>query len=161
MNLNLIFKKKKRGYNLSYLNQEIKRVRNITRTEAIAPKDTSDTRQPKRVPLVITYNPALLSISSIIYMHLNILSSSPRFANVFKAPPIVSFRRTNNLSNLLVNSKLRNPSQNNQPCGSFQYYSNCLTCNYITDGLTNYTFHSTGETRRINHYIDCNSKSVI
>ena len=29
------------------------------------------------------------------------------------------------------------------------------------DGLTNNTFHSTGETRRINHYIDCNSKNVI
>ena len=90
----------KRGYNLSFLNQEIKRVHNITRTEAIAPKDTSETNQPKRVPLVITYNPALRSISSIIHKHLNILSSSPRCTNVFKAPPIVAFRRTNNLSNL-------------------------------------------------------------
>ena len=146
---------------MSFLNQEIKRVHNITRTEAITPKDTSEINQPKRVPLVITYNPALRSISSIIHKHLNILSSSPRCSSVFKAPPIVSFRRTNNLNNLLVSSKLRKPLQNNRPCGSFQCYSNCLTCNYITDGLTNYTFHSTGETRRINHYIDCNSKNVI
>ena len=100
-------------------------------------------------------------MSSIIHKHLNILSSSPRCASVFKAPPNVSFRRTNNLSNLLVSSKLRNPLQNNQPCGSFQCYSNCLTFNYITGGLTNYTFYSTGETRRINHYIDCSSKNVI
>ena len=75
----------KRGYNLSFLNQEIKRVHNITRTEAITPKDTSEINQPKRVPLVITYNPALRSISSIIHKHLNILSSSPRCASVFKA----------------------------------------------------------------------------
>ena len=74
----------KRGYNLSFLNQEIKRgVHSITRTEAITPKDASETDQPKRVPLVITYNPALC-----------IHYSSPRCANVFKASPIDSFRRT-------------------------------------------------------------------
>ena len=48
----------KRGYNLSFLDQEIRRV-HITRTEALASnsKETSQTNQPKRVPLVITYNP--------------------------------------------------------------------------------------------------------
>ena len=70
-----------RGYNLSFLNQEIKRVHKITRTEAIALKDTSEINQPKRVPLLITFNPALGSISSIIYKHLNIVSSFPRCAN--------------------------------------------------------------------------------
>ena len=54
----------KRGYNLSFLNQEIKRI-HITRTEAITPKDTSEINQPKQVPLVITHNPALRSISSL------------------------------------------------------------------------------------------------
>ena len=99
----------KRGYNLSFLDQEIRRVHNITRTESLASKDTSQTNQPKRVPLVITYNPALRSVSSIIHKHLNILSSSPRCANVFNAAPLVAFHRSNNLSNLLVSAKLRNP----------------------------------------------------
>ena len=36
-----------------------------------------------------------------------------------------------------------------------------LTCNYITDCRTSYTFRSTGETRHITHHIDCNSKNVI
>ena len=55
----------KRGYNLSFLNQEVERVHNITRTQALTPKDTSTTNQPQRVPLVITYKPALRYISSI------------------------------------------------------------------------------------------------
>ena len=101
----------KRGYNLSFLDQEIRRVHNITRTESLTSKDTSQTNQLKRVPLVITYNPALPSVSSIIHKHLNILSSSPRCANVFNAAPLVAFRRSNNLSNLLVSAKLRNPNQ--------------------------------------------------
>ena len=115
----------------------------------------------KRAPLVITYNPALRSVSSILHKHFNILSSSVRCANVFKAAPFVAFRRTNNLSKLLVSAKLRNPSQTNQPRGSFLCGSNCLTCKYMTVGLNTYTFHSTGETRPINHHIDCNSKNVI
>ena len=57
--------------------------------------------------------------------------------------------------------KLRNPNQSNQPRGSFRCGHNCLTCNYITDGLTSYTFYSRGETRPIHHHIDCNSKNVI
>ena len=146
----------KRGYNLSFLNQQIGHVNDITRSDARTNKDTPDTDQPTRVPLVITYNPALRSVSSIIHKHFNILSSSPRCANVFKATPLVSFRRTNNLSNLLVSAKLPNPTHNTFLCGD-----NCLTCNYITDGRTSYTFHSTGETRHITHHIDCNSKNVI
>ena len=40
----------KRGYNLSFLNREIQRVRTITRAEALTPKNVS-TNQPSRVPL--------------------------------------------------------------------------------------------------------------
>ena len=137
----------KRGYNLSFLNQEIGRVNDITRSDALTNKDTPDTDQPTRVPLVITYNAALRSVSSIIHKHFNILSSSPRCANVFKATPLVAFRRTNNLSNLLVSAKLPNPTHNTPPHGSFLCEDNCLTCNYITDGRTSFTFHSIGETR--------------
>ena len=81
----------KRGYNLPFLDQEIRRVHNITRTELLAYKDTSQTNQPKWVPLVITYNPALRSVSSIIHKHLNILSSSPRCANVFNVHSLRCF----------------------------------------------------------------------
>ena len=133
----------KRGYNLSFLNQEIERVHNITRTNALNPKDTPTTNQPQRVPLVITYHPALRYVSSIMifHKHFNILSSSPRCSNVFKAKPLVAFRRSINLSNLLVSAKLRKPATiTNQPRGSFRCGKNCLTCNYINDGLTNYTF---------------------
>ena len=62
---------------------------------------------------------------------------------------------------MVVSAKLRKPSQPNQPRGSCLCGSNCLPCKCITVGLKTYTFHSTGETRPINHHIDCNSKNVI
>ena len=128
---------------LMVLNQEVARVHNITRTQTLTPKDTPTTNQPQRVPLVITYNPALRYVSSIIYKHFNILSSSPRCTNVFKAKPFVAFRRSNNLSNILVSAKLHKPSTTaNEPRGSFRCGNNCLTCNYINDGLTKYCWFS-------------------
>ena len=84
----------KRGYNRYFLQREIQRVNNITRTEALKPPDTSTLDKPERVPLVITYNSALRSISSIIRKHFHILISSPRCYNVFKAAPIVAYRRS-------------------------------------------------------------------
>ena len=151
------------GYNLSFLNHEVARVQNITRTQVLTPKYTTTANQPQRVPLVITYNPALRYVSSIINKHFNILSSSPRCTNVFKAELFVAFRRSNNLRNILVSAKLHKPvtAANAEPPGSFRCGNNCLTCIYINNGLTMYTFNSTGETRLINHDIDCNSKNVI
>ena len=66
-----------RGYNLSFLRKEIQRVHATTRNETLKPSQTT-TSQPSRVSLVITYNPTLRSISTIIQRHFKILSSSPR-----------------------------------------------------------------------------------
>ena len=149
-----------RGYNLSFLKHEIQRVRAITRDETLKPSQITS-NQPSRVPLVITYNPALRSISSIIRKHFSILSSSARCANVFKSIPLVAFRRTDNLSDKLVRSKLRTVTKTNASKGSFRCGNDCITCHYITDGRTNYTFSATGETRPIPDHIDCNSKNLI
>ena len=121
----------------------------------------STTSQPSRVPLVITYNPALHSISTIIQRHFKILSSSPRRNGVFQTTPLVAFRRTDNLSDILVTSKLRTDKQTNVMKGPFRCGKNCITCRYITDGRTNYTFSATGETRTIRDRIDCNSRNLI
>ena len=80
----------KRGYNRYFLQREIQRVNNITRTEALTPHDTSTLDKTERVPFVITYNPSLRSISFIIHKHFHILISSPLCYNVFKAAPIVA-----------------------------------------------------------------------
>ena len=99
------------GYNRYFLQLEIQRVNNITRTEALTPHDTCTL--DKQNMFVITYNPALRSISSIIRKHFHILISSPLCHNVFKAAPIIAYRRSSNLSDFLVRAKLRNPRQHN------------------------------------------------
>ena len=70
------------------------------------------------------------------------------YMNEFKATPLVAFRRTKNISDSLVRSKLHTTTPSNQPPGSFRCGNNrCRTCKYVNDGQTNYTFHSTGDTQ--------------
>ena len=148
-------------YNLYFLQREIQQVNNITRTEALTPHDTCTLDKQESVPFVITYNPTLRFISFIIRKHFQILISSPRCYNVFKAAPIVAYRRSSNLSDFLVRAKLRNFTQHNQSQGLYPCGKNRSTCKNISERQTSYTFHATGETRPITNHIDCNSKNVI
>ena len=82
----------------------------------------------------------------------------------FKHFPVVAFRRCPNLRDLLVLAKLPSNSTNPNPqlpCGSFRCGKNCATCPYISDGLTSYTFFSTGETRTIKSNLTCDTKNLI
>ena len=82
----------------------------------------------------------------------------------FKHLPVVAFRRCPNLRDLLVLAKLPSNSTNPNPqlpCGSFRCGKNCATCPYISDGLTSYTFFSTGETRTIKSNLTCDTKNLI
>ena len=82
----------------------------------------------------------------------------------FKHLPVVAFRRCPNLRDLLVSAKLPSNSTNPNPqlpCGSFRCGKNCATGPYISDGLTSYTFFSTGETRTIKSNLTCDTKNLI
>ena len=139
---------------------QIQRVHAITRDETLKPSQTT-TNQPSHVPLVITYNHVLCSISTIIQTHFKILSSSPRRNSLFQTTTLVAFRRTDTLSEILVRSKLLTDKQTNVTKGSFRCGKNCITCRYFTDGRTNYIFSATGEMRTIHDRVDCNSKNLV
>ena len=68
------------------------------------------------------------------------------------------------LRDLLVKAKLPSNLTNPHPqlpSGSFRCGKNCATCPYITDGLTIYTFLSTGETRHIQSNLTCDTQNLI
>ena len=97
-----------------------------------------------RLPFVVTYNPSLPHISNVLRKHFHTLLSSKRCREVFKHPPIVAYRRTSNLRDILVQAKLptitTQPNNTGLPPGSFRCGQDCrATCPYITNGLTHYT----------------------
>ena len=151
----------KRGYNRNFLTKQIQRAADIPRRLTL---QTKDANKPKRIPFILTFNPSLPRISNIIKKHYNLLLSSERCRKAFKHLPVVAFRRCPNLRDLLVSAKLPSNSTNPNPqlpCGSFRCGKNCATCPYMTDGLTSYTFFSTGETRTIKSNLTCDTKNLI
>ena len=81
----------------------------------------------------------------------------------FQTTPLIAFRRTDSLSDILVRAKLRTDKQTSVTKRSFRCGKNSITCRYITDGrtITKYTFSATGEMRTIHFHIDCSSKNTI
>ena len=149
----------KRGYNRNFVNKQIRRAADIPRQLTL---QTKDVNKPKRIPFITIFNPSLPHISHIIKKHFNLLLSSHRCKSVFQHPPVVAFRRSPNLRDLLVTAKLPFNSTHPQlPSGSFRCGKNCATCPYICHGLTTYTFFSTGETRPIKSNLTCETKNLI
>ena len=77
-----------------------------------------------------------------------------------KSWPKVSYRRCNNLRDILVRATHRRPPPKTP--GAFRCNrSRCKTCPFITEGTTFYTFFSTNEQRQILHHISCSSSNLI
>ena len=93
----------KRGYKRNFVTKQIQRAADIPRTHTLQPKQID---KPKRIPFITTYNSSLPSIFNIIKKHYNLLLSSDLCKNVFLHLPVVSFRRSPNLRDLLVTAKL-------------------------------------------------------
>ena len=147
----------KRGYQHRFLKEEIDKVRQIPRSKAL---ETYTKQENNRIPFVVTFNPALPNIRQIIFNNLNILRSSQRCKAAFPSPPLVSYRRCNNLRDILVRATHRRPPPKTP--GAFRCNrSRCKTCPFITEGTTFYTFFSTNEQRQILHHISCSSSNLI
>ena len=143
----------KRGYNRNFVTKQIRRASDIPRRLTL---QTKDVNKPKRIPFITTFNPSLPHISNIIKKHYSLLLSSNRCKKVFQHLPLVAFRRSLNLRDLLVTATISSNSS-----GSFRCGKNCSTCSYISHGLTSYTFSSTGETRLIKSNLTCDTKNII
>ena len=117
------------------------------------------TEKTNRVPFIITHNPALPNIHKILHRKQPILHSSERLSEIFKETPVVAYRRSPNLRDLLIRAKLKTP---NTTPGTFRCESKhgCLTCPHIDHGRTTYTFTNTGEVRQIKQHITCKSTNL-
>ena len=97
----------KRGYSRPSLQRAITRVRAIPRHETLKQQEHTNSTAD-RTPLVITFNPTLYKVSSVLKKHLNVLQSSPNCKGTFSLPPVITYRRHASLRDLLVHSTLHN-----------------------------------------------------
>ncbi|XP_072020421.1 uncharacterized protein [Amphiura filiformis] len=163
---------KARGYPGSVINRQINKALEIPRSDALEPK-TPDSDNPERIPLVITYHPSLPKLSQILHKHLRILHSSDRCKKAIPNLPMVAYRRSANIKDMIVRSSLppaQPPHRGSIACGS------CTLCNHEihskpkwgggspvahTKKGSSFTSSSTGESHVIHKHLSCQSENVV
>ena len=118
-----------RGYPLTSLEQDLRRVTTIGRPNALTGSERGDTTVD-RVPLVITYHPFNTHIKRYLLQNFHILSTDQQRRDIFPQPPVVAYKRDLSLRDILVHST--DSSSTEQPeshaCQRPRYH----TCEFIT-----------------------------
>ena len=97
-----------RGYKNKLIKESIMSARRITREEALTAKTTD--RVINRVPLVVTYNPAVPKLRKIVNQYQPLLHTFSRCKEIFSSPPLVAYRRERNLTQILT---IKSPRSSN------------------------------------------------
>ena len=104
--------------------------------------------------MVLTFSRMLPDVKRILKRHERVLHRSKRMTEIFKAPPILAYRRDKNLSDILVHTKTNAALKTNEPC-------KCDTCQCIykeeirdTSGKRHY-YTATDITCNTNNIIYC------
>ena len=154
---------KGRGYEESFIQQQIDRVRGLDREALVITRDKEeDQGREGRVPLVTTYHPALSSIMGVAQRLHPMLVTSEEHRKVFPEPPFIAFRRCKNLKDILVRSKLYSGDSGAYdrrgctPCDK----SRCQVCKVMCN--TNiFKSHVTNKEYSINFSFNCDSSNVV
>ena len=82
----------KRGYSRKILQRDANRVRAIPRNATLQSQEQKTTNTD-RTPFVISFNPALPKISSVVKKHITILQSSTNCKKAFPHPPVIAYKQ--------------------------------------------------------------------
>ena len=157
-----------RRYNNNNINKGFKRANNITRSDALLPKpSTNDSLQ--NLVLVMDYHPNFRDIPKLIRDHLSILYMTLRMKKVFsndKTRIRTGFRRTKNLKDLLVPSMLldlnRVDTLNSDVVDCFRCNRNvCDSCHNFLLPSNRIKSVATGKGYKIRHSLSCRTDYII
>ena len=92
-----------RGYPNNLIDKTLSQVKFSHRKKAL--KD--NTRVQKEIlPFVTQYNPSVTNLKHILMEKWHLIESQPKLKEMFKEPPIISYKRGISLRDILVRAKL-------------------------------------------------------
>ena len=149
-----------RGYNPKVISGAFTKVKAITRKDAL--KKVEKTQRSRMVPLVITYHPTLPSIAQIVRKHWSVMIQDDfRLEKCFPAPPVVAYRRSKNLKDLLIRAKLPIGKRSGRKKGGFTKCGGfCNVCTF-NESTSSHKNSKTGEVWKINTELSCKSQDVV
>ena len=152
-----------REYKPKIIEDAFKRIGKITREEALK---RVEGWKGERVPLVVTYHPCLPSVSGVVRKHWSVMiEDNPRLKRCFPSPPIVAYRRSKNLRDMLIRAKLppmvkTSKRQADRKIGFRSCSWQCPVCPFAKE-TQQHTNSKTGQSWKICSPLDCQSKNII
>jgi hypothetical protein len=149
---------KNRQYPTPTVESALTRTGNLNREATLMPKTTSDSED--RPVLAIKYHPHNLQVKNVLLRNFHIIQDDPDLAEIFPKPPLVAYKRDNNIRDQLVRAQFKEPSSNqpNTPGTSRCDRARCKTCPFI-DGSDHLQFPS--GTFNIHHKFDCKTTDLV
>ena len=93
-----------RGYPAAILRKYLSEVKFADRKTALQQRNKS--ARKKLLPFVTQYHPALPSLKKILMGKWHLIQNQQRLREIFKEPPLISYRKGKSLKDLLVREKL-------------------------------------------------------
>ena len=111
---------------------------------------------------MVTYHPALPSVSNVLKKHWNVMvDGNQELKRCFPKPPMVGYRRGKNIKDELIRAKVSSARKSARiqkgykPCGA-----GCQVC-WMSKRTTKHSCPRTKKSWRISSHINCNSRNVI
>ena len=144
-----------RQYRLKDIDSAFDRLKDISRHDTFKRKNKS--KKLDRVPFITTFNPGLPNITHILGKYFHILQSSDRCRKAISNLPILSFRRSTNLRDILVHAAVKT----HQTLGFHSCRDKrCKTCKSALF-TNNIKISTTGQIFNIKHSLTCKSFNII
>ena len=155
---------KERGYNEKLIEESFVKVESMERQNLYSKKENSNQKQCS--PIVIEDNPALPPMNKIINKHKYILELDEELKKIIPKDSIfVSYRSAKNVKDILISSKLKDPTvtvtvENGEDKGCYKC-NKCYLCRWFLQETKTFTSMHTNQIFTINDKIDCNEKGII
>ena len=92
-----------RGYPHEMIQTPLSEV-NFAKRQSALQQETKGRKQ--NLPLVTTYHPSVRNLKNILMQNWNLIQYQPLLKNIFKDPPIISYKRGQFLKYMLVGAKI-------------------------------------------------------
>ena len=86
----------KQGYDQKLIDKQLEKVDKLVRDDLQQEKD-QEQQDPKRIPLILTYNRFLSNLKAVVRKSWNILQTNKSLRELFQEQPITAFKRNKNL----------------------------------------------------------------
>ena len=93
-----------RGYPTATVEKHLSEVKFSERKTSLT--NRNKTAQKKILPFVTQYHPALPNLKKILMGKWHLIQNQPQLRNIFKEPPLLSYRKGKSLKDILVKAKL-------------------------------------------------------